>query len=65
MLLHEFYGRGDYQDRKAMVFKEKDGFVILMLEDKTIYEDRTITGHSGVYAENCAENWVLGVIDNA
>ena len=51
MLLHEFYGRGDYQDRKAMVFKEKDGFVVLMLEDKTIYEERTITGHSEVYAE--------------
>jgi hypothetical protein len=48
-----------------MVFKEKDGFVVLMLEDKTIYEERTITGHSEVYAENCAENWVLGVIDNA
>ena len=31
-------------------------------EDKTIYNQRTITGHSEVYAENCAENWVLGVI---
>ena len=62
MLLHEFYGQGDYQDRKAMVFKEKEGFTILMLEDKTIYNQRTITGHSEVYAENCAENWVLGVI---
>jgi hypothetical protein len=45
-----------------MVFKEKDGYLILMLEDKTICEERTITGHSEVYAENCAENWVLGVI---
>ena len=76
MLLHEFYGQGDYQDRKAMVFKEKDGYVIIksmackekdgyvviMLEDKAICEERTITGHSEVYAENCAENWVLGVI---
>lgn len=61
MLLHEFYGQGDYQDRKSMVFKEKDGYLILMLEDKTICEERTITGHSEVYAENCAENWVLGV----
>jgi hypothetical protein len=61
MLLHEFYGQGDYQDRKAMVFKEEEGFTVLMLEDKTIYNQRTITGHSEVYAENCAENWVLGV----
>ena len=65
MLLHEFYGRGEYQDRKAMVFKENDSYVVLMMADKTICEERTITGHSEVYAENCAENWVLGVIDNA
>ena len=64
MLLHEFFGQGDYQDRKAMVFKETNGFSVLMLEDKTIYEDRKITEHSEVYAENCAENWVLGVINN-
>ena len=63
MLIHEFYGQGDYQDRKAMVFKEKDGYLILMLEDKAICEERKIRyGHSEVYAENCAENWVLGVI---
>ena len=60
MLLHEFYGQDDYQDRKSMVFKEQDGYLILMLEDKTIFMDTV--AHSEVYAENCAENWVLGVI---
>ena len=64
MLLHEFYGRGEYQDRKAMVFKENDSYVVLMMADETICEERAITGHSEVYAENCAENWVLGVMDN-
>tara|TARA_Y100001937_G_C6907120_1_gene235920 strand:+ start:171 stop:359 length:189 start_codon:yes stop_codon:yes gene_type:complete len=62
MLLHEFYGQGDYQDRKALVIRENDAYIVIMMADKTIYEERKITGHSEVYAENCAENWVLGVI---
>jgi hypothetical protein len=33
-----------------------------MIADKAIIEDRKITGHSEQYAEDCAENWVLGVI---
>jgi hypothetical protein len=32
------------------------------MQDGAIIEERNITGHSEVYAENCAENWVLGVI---
>jgi hypothetical protein len=33
-----------------------------MMQDGAIIEERNIQGHSEVYAENCAENWVLGVI---
>jgi hypothetical protein len=33
-----------------------------MFEDQIWKEDRLIKGHSEIYAENCAENWVLGVI---
>ena len=63
MLLHEFYGTPDnYPERKALVFKDDDGYSVLMIADAAIIEERTITGHSEVYAENCAENWVLGVI---
>lgn len=68
MLLHEFYSdedcsRGDGSYRKACVFKEDDGsFTVVMIQDSAVIEERNIKGHSEVYAENCAENWVLGVI---
>jgi hypothetical protein len=68
MLLHEFYSdadcsRGDGAYRKASVFKETDGsYTVIMIQDAAIVEERNITGHSQQYAEDCAENWVLGVI---
>jgi hypothetical protein len=68
MLLHEFYSdadcrRGDGAYRKASVFKETDGsYTVIMIQDTAIIEERNITGHSEQYAEDCAENWVLGVI---
>lgn len=63
MELHTFYGTDKYKDRKAYVFLEEDGsYTVTMLKDITIVEDRNIKGHSETYAENCAENWVLGII---
>ena len=67
-LLHEFYSdedcsRGLAAYRKATVFREPDGsFTVIMMQDGAVIEERNIKGHSEVYAENCAENWVLGVI---
>ena len=63
MELHTFYGIDEYKDRKAYVFLEEEGsYTVTMLKDITIVEDRNIKGHSETYAENCAENWVLGII---
>ena len=67
MMIHEFYSdddctRGDASYRKASVFKEPDGsFTVIMIQDAAIIEERNIIGHSKQYAEDCAENWVLGV----
>jgi hypothetical protein len=33
-----------------------------MIQDEAIVEERVLTGHSEQYAEDCAENWVIGVI---
>jgi hypothetical protein len=33
-----------------------------MMQDGAIIEERNIKGHTEQYAEDCAENWVLGVI---
>jgi len=60
--LHTFWGDSQYSDRKSHVFKELTGYSVLMIKGETVVEDRLIEGHSEQYAEDCAENWVLGVI---
>jgi len=62
MLLHEFYGEDKYSNRKATVFKDGDDYLVYMIQDMAVIEERRITGRSEQYAEDCAENWVLGVI---
>jgi len=63
MELHIFYGTDQYKNRKAHVFIEEDGsYTVTMISDSAIIEDRNIKGHSEQYAEDCAENWVLGII---
>lgn len=63
MMVHKFYGIEKYKGRVAYVFLEEDGsYTVTMINDSTIIEDRNIKGHSQQYAEDCAENWVLGII---
>ena len=63
MELHIFYGTDQYKNRKAHVFIEEDGsYTVNMISDSAIIEDRNIKGHSEQYAEDCAENLVLGII---
>ena len=61
--LHTFWGTDKYSDRKAYVFEEPTGFSVVMIKGETVIEDRLIEGHSERYAEDCAENCVLGVIN--
>ena len=37
-------------------------YIVEMYENKELVESRVISGHSIDYAEDCAENWVTGVI---
>jgi hypothetical protein len=33
-----------------------------MFEDNILKECRPLIGHSELYAESCAENWITGII---
>ena len=65
-ILSEFYGDGDYENRRATVAGTGGTFMVLMYEshdgDWTLVEGRNVDGHTQQYAEDCAENWVSGVI---
>ena len=53
-------------NRKATVStltNEYDGaYIVDMFEGDFLVDSRMIEGHTQQYAEDCAENWVLGVI---
>lgn len=62
VLYHSFWGEGEYDDRSAFVKTNDKGFFVEMWSDTELIETRPLYEHSEIYAENCAENWVLGVI---
>ena len=49
--------------RKAVIRKEREGFEVDLLLNDAVIETRKVHNHSETYAENVAENYVLGVFD--
>tara|TARA_B100000029_G_scaffold393608_1_gene390983 strand:- start:559 stop:819 length:261 start_codon:yes stop_codon:yes gene_type:complete len=60
---HRFHGDGEYSNRDAVVLKDNQGFWVCLILNGLMVEKRDLTSHSEQYAEDCAENWVLGVFD--
>ena len=61
-IYHEYYGDNAYDKRKAVIFKNDNTYGVVMIKDGKIIEERLLKGHSEEYAEDCAENFVVGVI---
>ena len=49
-------------NRIATVYKTKQGYAVEMYENNLLVGDRDIIDHTEQYADDCAENWVTGVI---
>lgn len=63
MILSEYHGHEATAGRSATVIKEKGGLAVELYEFEHMVEKRPVHNHSEAYAENCAENYVLGVFD--
>ena len=59
--LHEYWS--DDKNRRASVHKNQQGFYVKLFEGGFLREVRRLYNHSEEYAEDCAENFVLGVFD--
>lgn len=55
--LHTF----QHKNKEAKVYKAEYGFGCRFFEDKLWIKDEVYTEHSEMYAENAAENYVLGI----
>lgn len=49
-------------ERKASIVKDGEGYVVHMYQGEVLRESRPIVGHTEAYAEEAAENWVMGII---
>ena len=57
-----YWGDNEFADRKAIVMKNKEGFYVEFYKGETLVERRTVYQHSESYAEDTAENFVMGII---
>ena len=57
-----YWGDAEYSDRKAIVMKNSEGFYVEFYKGDEIVERRTVYEHSERYAEDTAENFVMGII---
>lgn len=42
---------------------EETQYIVKMYENGKLIESRSVAGHSKRYAEDCGENWNIGVIN--
>jgi len=75
--LHRYWGEGEYENREAIVYVDGTfGYIVRMIEKSKnsmgvdFYRAaRSKSGqgevyHNEQYAEDMAENWCLGIIEN-
>jgi hypothetical protein len=61
--LSTYWGDDEYKNRKATVMRNSHGYYVDMWESDQLVETRTLYEHSEIYAENAAENYVLGIMN--
>ena len=62
-IISSFFSEPGRPNRTSDVYSGGNGvYIVEMYEGQDLREERVIEGHSLQYAEDCAENWVLGVI---
>jgi len=61
--LSTYWGDEEYKDRKANVMRNDEGFYVELYKGEELIEVRTLYDHSEVYAENAAENYVIGILN--
>ena len=57
-----YWGDEKYANRRAEVMKNEQGFYVDMYKEDELIESRPLYEHSERYAEDCAENFVMGII---
>lgn len=60
-IITEYDGFGEYEGRRSVVLRNGDGYEVLLYDYDTPLHQIDLSDKSLQYAEDTAENWVLGV----
>lgn len=63
IVLSEYYGHKATANRKAVIVKDNQGLVVELYDFGRMVERRPVYKHNKHYAEDAAENYVLGIFD--
>jgi hypothetical protein len=65
MIIDEYFGDGMYANRKSELHKQSydDYYYVKFFENDEHIETRVLKEKTLRYAEDCAENWTIGVIN--
>lgn len=63
-VINTYSGEGEYSNRRAEVCKNNRGYFVQFFTDNVLVDYREVYAHSERYAEDCAENWCIGVISS-
>jgi len=64
-IVSQRWGEGKFHDRRAIIYRDVDGeFGVDCYEKGIRIKQISCAGHSEHYAEDTAENWVIGIIDS-
>ena len=60
-ILSEYYGQDEYEGRTSQVVWDGRKYLVRLFQDGKQIEERNLQGHNERYAEDCAENYVMGI----
>jgi ABC-type proline/glycine betaine transport system substrate-binding protein len=58
----EYYGSGTYDNRTAVINEGENGYCVDLYLAEAHHKTIDVSIHSLSYAEDVAENWVIGII---
>ena len=58
-----YQGHDEYSDRKAIVLRNAEGYYVKCYVNKDMVKRVDVYKHSELYAENTADNFVVGILN--
>ena len=63
LIRSSMHGQDEYSNRHALVLKNPEGFYVRCYDDSVLAKRIDVYKHTERYAEDAAENYILGILN--